>query len=272
VAPHCVVPDLHQHICTHVHCRHRVGRVRCQSCQHVVFPVSCILRVSRPNSLLAIKSERTRCLTLFPFRVLVAPTALPGFWIFMYRVSPFTYLISAMLATAVGNSEVTCAANEYLHVSPPTGQTCAQYMDSYISSYGGYLLDPAATENCSYCQVKETNTFLAGVSTSPSDSWRNFGLMWVFIVFNFAMALLLYWLARVPKDWNRGKRNAVTETQSPAPEKLDEGHSDHSDKDSPAATVCAPRQSDGFKDDVTNPPASTISEAAISTEETVHEK
>jgi ATP-binding cassette subfamily G (WHITE) protein 2 (PDR) len=155
----------------------------------------------------------------------------------MYRVSPFTYLIQSMLATAVGNSEVVCAANEYLHISPPAGQTCAGYMDSYVSSFGGYLLNPSASEDCSYCQVKNTNMFLAGIGTTPSDSWRNFGLMWVYIVFNLGAALFLYWLGRVPKDWGRGKGNTATETQSPSPGKLDEAATDQSGKTSPPDTA-----------------------------------
>lgn len=153
----------------------------------------------------------------------------------MYRVSPFTYLIQSMLATAVGNSDVTCAANEYLRLTPPTNQTCAQYMDTYISGHGGYLSNPSATEGCSYCQIKDTNMFLAGVGTNISDSWRNFGLMWVYIFFNLAAALFLYWLGRVPKDWGRGKDNTATETTSSSPGRLEDAP-EQSGKTSPTAT------------------------------------
>merc|ERR1712230_126871 len=33
--------------------------------------------------------------------VLVGPNAMPGFWIFMYRVSPFTYLVEGLLGNGV---------------------------------------------------------------------------------------------------------------------------------------------------------------------------
>ncbi|KIW99404.1 uncharacterized protein Z518_11392 [Rhinocladiella mackenziei CBS 650.93] len=151
--------------------------------------------------------------------VLVAPNALPGFWIFMYRVSPFTYLIGAMLATAVGDASVTCAANEYLSIDPPSGQMCAEYMDPYISTMGGYLQNGNATADCSYCRVADTNAFLAGVSVNPRDSWRNFGFMWIYIVFNFFMAIVFYWLGRVPKAWNSKIGETSTPVDSPAPEK-----------------------------------------------------
>ncbi|KAL9097316.1 MAG: hypothetical protein Q9165_000743 [Trypethelium subeluteriae] len=133
--------------------------------------------------------------------VLASPTALPGFWIFMYRISPFTYLISAMLSTAVANTSVVCADNEYLTFPPPAGQTCLEYMQPYISSAGGYLQNNAtrAPELCSFCSESDTNIFLASVSSYYSQRWRNFGFMWAFIAFNVVVATLIYFLARMPK-------------------------------------------------------------------------
>lgn len=138
-------------------------------------------------------------LTLIFCGVLASPTALPGFWIFMYRVSPFTYLISAMLSTAVANTNVVCATNELLHFAPAAGQTCGQYMAGYIRFAGGYLQDPGATAQCSFCPLDSTNTFLTAVSSDYSERWRNFGIMWAFIGFNVCAALAFYWLLRVPK-------------------------------------------------------------------------
>lgn len=132
--------------------------------------------------------------------VLANPSDLPGFWIFMYRVSPFTYIVSGMLATAVANTNVQCAANEWLTLEPLNG-TCEDYMGPYIQAVGGYL-DPSTTSStseCRYCQMDETNTFLAGVNSSYDDRWRNFGIGWAYIIFNIFAALALYWLVRVPK-------------------------------------------------------------------------
>jgi len=107
--------------------------------------------------------------------VLAGPDSMPKFWEFMYRVSPFTYLVSAMLSTAVANTNVVCAANEYMNFVPPNGTTCGEYMDSYIKAAGGYLLDPNNTTMCSYCTISDTNVFLAGVHSHYEDRWRNFG-------------------------------------------------------------------------------------------------
>ncbi|KIX03156.1 uncharacterized protein Z518_06707 [Rhinocladiella mackenziei CBS 650.93] len=149
-------------------------------------------------------------LTLVFCGVLVGPTALPGFWIFMYRVSPFTYLIDGMLSTAVAHTDVTCASNEYLHFSPPAGETCGSYMRDYIDAFGGYLQDTAATSNCSFCRISSTDTFLSSVSAHPQYMWRNFGIMWAYIVFNIAGAVALYWLVRVPKKNGKGKKEIAS--------------------------------------------------------------
>lgn len=145
-------------------------------------------------------------LTLIFCGVLQTPQALPGFWIFMYRVSPFTYLVEGMLSTGIANQAVTCATNEYLTFNPPSGETCKTYMAEYIKYAGGYLADPSATSNCQYCTYDSTNVFLEAVSASYAHSWRDFGILAVFIVFNMAAAVFLYWLARVPKKSKAEKK------------------------------------------------------------------
>ncbi|KAF1808725.1 ABC drug exporter AbcA [Eremomyces bilateralis CBS 781.70] len=131
--------------------------------------------------------------------VLASPAQLPRFWIFMYRVSPFTYLIDGLLSVGVANTFVTCAENELLHFDPPSGQTCEEYLDLFKKANGGNILNPGATADCSFCAIDSTNTFLTGVSSSYDHRWRNFGILWVYIIVNVAGALGLYWLARVPK-------------------------------------------------------------------------
>lgn len=143
--------------------------------------------------------------------VLAQPSTLPRFWIFMYRVSPFSYLISAMLSTAVANTDVVCAANEYVSFEPPAGSNCIEYMGPYISAAGGYLLDDNATDSCSFCTISDTNTFLAGVQSSYADRWRNFGILFAYIVFNIFGALFLYWLTRVPKKAKETKKTNKAE-------------------------------------------------------------
>lgn len=118
-----------------------------------------------------------------------------GFWVFMYRVSPFTYLAAAMLATGVGNAQVICADNEYLRFQPPPGQTCQTWITPYERVAGGYMQNPDATSDCSFCSVSSTNvsasfrrisrlcslrckqTVLAGYNIYYGDRWRNLGIL-----------------------------------------------------------------------------------------------
>ncbi|KAI9742589.1 MAG: hypothetical protein M1818_003730 [Claussenomyces sp. TS43310] len=144
-------------------------------------------------------------LTLIFCGVLATPTALPGFWIFMYRVSPFTYLISAMMSTGLANTSVECSSIEVSHFQPRANQTCGDYMADYISFAGGIVYDPQATSDCQFCSMTSTNTFLTALSSDYHVRWRNFGLMWVYIIFNVFGAVFLYWLIRVPKNTKKIK-------------------------------------------------------------------
>ncbi|KAJ5050773.1 uncharacterized protein L3040_002644 [Drepanopeziza brunnea f. sp. 'multigermtubi'] len=140
-------------------------------------------------------------LTLIFCGVLASPDVFPRFWIFMYRVSPFTYLVDGMLSVGIANNVVECSAAELRKFTARAGQTCAEYMNDYIVTQdkGGRLLDPNATGECSYCSLDSTNQFLSALDLDYGNRWRNFGLMWVYVVFNCCGAVLLYWLVRVPK-------------------------------------------------------------------------
>ncbi|RBQ82100.1 hypothetical protein VDGD_09104 [Verticillium dahliae] len=133
--------------------------------------------------------------------VLANPDTLPGFWIFMYRVSPFTYIVAGMLSVAVANTNVVCADNELLSIVPPSGESCSDYLGPWMEQFGGYLTDATinSTSECQMCTMDKTNTFLNSLNIDYADRWRNFGIGWAFIIFNVFAALGLYWLARVPK-------------------------------------------------------------------------
>jgi len=135
--------------------------------------------------------------------VLASPSAFPHFWIWMYRISPFTYLVDAMLSVGLANTNVTCATNEYLHFDPASGN-CGTFMETYIKGFGGYLENPGAQNNCSFCTVRSTNVYLASVNSYYAHRWRNFGIMWVYVIFNVFAALGLYWLIRMPKGAKKG--------------------------------------------------------------------
>lgn len=134
--------------------------------------------------------------------ILAGPDTLPGFWIFMYRVNPFTYIVDGFLGTALANAPVECASGEILTFAPPNGSTCAGYMADFMDNAGGYLAGSSgdSTEECQFCPMKDTNAFLATINVDFANRWRNFGLLWAYIIFNIAAAAFFYWLARVPKN------------------------------------------------------------------------
>lgn len=136
--------------------------------------------------------------------VLQSPTALPGFWIFMYRLSPFTYWIGGMAATLLHDRPVTCSTTETSTFDPPSGQDCGTYLAPYMQMAPGVLQNPNATEQCRYCGLSNSDQFLAGSNIFWTERWRNFGIVWAFVAFNISMAVLTYWLFRIAKFGKKG--------------------------------------------------------------------
>ena len=137
--------------------------------------------------------------------VLITKERMPGFWIFMYRVSPFTYLIQGMMSTGLANIDMQCADAELSKFEPTNGNTCGAYMSDYIAQAGGYLVDKNATSQCQYCSMTTTNDFLGQFNALYSERWRNFGIFICYPAINIILTVFLYWLARVPKG-NREKK------------------------------------------------------------------
>jgi ABC-type multidrug transport system permease subunit len=60
-------------------------------------------------------------------------------------------------------------------------------------------------ETCRLCSYTSTDVFLSQINANYADRWRDFGILWAFIVFNIFAAIGLYWLARVPKKQGKKK-------------------------------------------------------------------
>ncbi|CCO28597.1 pleiotropic drug resistance ABC transporter [Rhizoctonia solani AG-1 IB] len=85
------------------------------------------------------------------------------FWKWMYRLSPLTYLIEGLLVNGIGKMDLTCSPTEIQTIVPPSGQTCSSYMNQYISTAGGYLVNPDASSDCQFCPQSTTDTYLMAV-------------------------------------------------------------------------------------------------------------
>lgn len=140
-------------------------------------------------------------LTLVFNGVMQSPSALPGFWIFMYRVSPLTYLISGLTSTGLHGRAIECASEEMSVFNPPSGQSCGEYMGPFLKAAPGTLYNPGATQNCQYCSLDNADQFLAASNIYYSERWRNWGIGWAYIGFNIMGAVLLYYVFRV-RNWS----------------------------------------------------------------------
>ncbi|RCK64328.1 Multidrug resistance protein CDR2 [Candida viswanathii] len=133
--------------------------------------------------------------------VIVLPSVMPGFWIFMYRINPFTYLILGILATGLGNNKVACAKREFVTLQPPRGLTCSTFLNPYIRAAGGYYYS-LENGSCSFCLMDSTDQFLEIANSPYNRRWKNFGIFVAFIGINVIFTIFLYWLFRVPKRFN----------------------------------------------------------------------
>lgn len=141
--------------------------------------------------------------------VMQTPEALPGFWIFMYRVSPFTYWVGGVAVAQLHGRSIQCSDVELSVFDPPSGMTCGQYLAPYLEAAPGYLTNGNATDGCEYCALSNADQYLASVSMFWDERWRNFGIFWAYIAFDVAVAVLFYYAFRVMKwNWRFGKRKA----------------------------------------------------------------
>lgn len=54
-------------------------------------------------------------------------------------MSPFTYLVSAVLSTGLIRTAVQGPDIELLKVPPAADETCSSYIDPYVKATGGHL-------------------------------------------------------------------------------------------------------------------------------------
>ncbi|KAJ6127139.1 CDR ABC transporter [Penicillium sp. IBT 18751x] len=126
--------------------------------------------------------------------VVVPYAALPHFWqSWMYWLTPFHYLLEGFLGVATHNVPVQCVEREEAHFSPPSGMTCQEYAGAYAREAGGYVRD-AANGLCAYCQYSEGDQFAASFNVFYSHKWRDYGIFWAFVIFNFLMVFFFSWL------------------------------------------------------------------------------
>lgn len=127
----------------------------------------------------------------------------PTFWKFMYRVSPYTYFVETFVSILLHNWEIKCDMSEMVPGQPLTGQSCGQFMEAFIEEYGGYLHNKNTFTVCAYCTYTVGDDFLKNENMSYDHVWRNFGIEWAFVGFNFFAMFAGYYLTYVARIWSK---------------------------------------------------------------------
>ncbi|KAI9158139.1 ABC multidrug transporter A-2 [Paramyrothecium foliicola] len=132
--------------------------------------------------------------------VVVPPGDLPGFWKFVWRASPLTYLINGLAVAGLYKAKISCSAVQLIIVNPPSGISCEAHFAQQIDAVGGLVLNPEATSGCEYCPITDANSFLyETLEAVAGNPWKIAGYLCVFVAFNIVATYGLYWVARVPR-------------------------------------------------------------------------
>ncbi|KAG2054926.1 pleiotropic drug resistance ABC transporter [Suillus hirtellus] len=140
--------------------------------------------------------------TLFIFLLIfdgvIQPFIELNWWKWMYRVSPFAYIIEGLLGQAIGGEAITCSYTELVRVNPPVGLTCGKYMGPFMEFAGGYLTNPEAAEGCQYCPYKTADQYMySRFNIKDSDHWRNLGIVFGFVAFNIIAVFWFTYFMRI---------------------------------------------------------------------------
>ncbi|KAI1385114.1 ABC-2 type transporter-domain-containing protein [Hypoxylon trugodes] len=139
--------------------------------------------------------------------VLMPPAQLPRFWIFMYRISPLTYLMEGLTVAGLAQTHIHCSDIETLHIPFPqsvisssgNATTCDDYLQPYVQTFGGYVTNPLNTTECQYCPFLSANTLLESFGMNVGHTWRNAGLLACYVIFNIFATFGIFWATRTLK-------------------------------------------------------------------------
>jgi len=144
-----------------------------------------------PNELLASLLVPLFFTFIVSFCGVVVPYAgLITFWrSWMYWLTPFKYLLEGFLALLTQGQAIRCETNELAVFPPPPNQSCDSYAGQFAQQAGGYV-QTQPDGNCGFCQFATGEAFAASFNVFPQYIWRDFGIMWIFIMFNFAVVFV----------------------------------------------------------------------------------
>ncbi|KAF8640630.1 hypothetical protein AX17_000290 [Amanita inopinata Kibby_2008] len=136
------------------------------------------------GQLIAALSPSVQVAVLFnPFLGLVLSTfcgvtipypTLNNFWkSWLYYLDPYTRTLGATVSTELHGLVIRCKSDEFAVFNPPAGQTCAQWAQSFVDVFGGYIDNVNATSACRYCQFKVGDEFFLPLNIRFENRWRD---------------------------------------------------------------------------------------------------
>ncbi|KAK9472159.1 ABC-2 type transporter-domain-containing protein [Dipodascopsis tothii] len=131
--------------------------------------------------------------------VLQPKDAMPSFWVFVYRVSPLTYVVQSLLGAILHDKPIVCEENQFSIFQPVPGMTCGDYAGEFADISGGYINNLDATANCQYCRYEIGDSWLSTVNIKYAYHWRNIGLLCAYLIFNTAFIFVGFYVFRIMK-------------------------------------------------------------------------
>ncbi|OJJ69859.1 hypothetical protein ASPBRDRAFT_642655 [Aspergillus brasiliensis CBS 101740] len=120
-------------------------------------------------------------------------------WLFW--VDPMRYFFGASLGSVLHGAPVHCASSDLVTFDAPPGDTCGQYAAAFLESNPGYLVNPNATADCSYCPYSVGDEYLATLDYSYGQRWWNWAVFVGFCCTNFVLLFAVVWFTK-----GRGQR------------------------------------------------------------------
>ncbi|KAG5635015.1 hypothetical protein H0H81_012718, partial [Sphagnurus paluster] len=108
------------------------------------------------------------------------PTMIKFWRSWIYEIDPYTRTLAAMVSTELNGLKIKCKSDEFAVFNPPSGQTCMEWGQTFVDTFGGYIDNLTDTVKCRYCQYSVGNEFFEPLNIKFSNRWRD-----AFILFAF---------------------------------------------------------------------------------------
>ncbi|KAF8583992.1 hypothetical protein K439DRAFT_1617076 [Ramaria rubella] len=127
---------------------------------------------------------------------------LTHFWkSWLYQLTPYTRVLSGMLSTELHGLEINCQPPEFAVFDPPSGQDCFTWANDFVTTFGGYLDNPNATEACRYCQYRIGDQFFEPLNIQFDNRWRDAFILFAYFVANIIFTIIASRFLRFAKRW-----------------------------------------------------------------------